>query len=661
MLDDPTGQLGALLRKLQSLPPETQARALANFQRLDPELYGKLTRYLNANRGFIDEAQGSEHWLRKFGPHTFTGSFASFHTDFWSWYWPLAVKLRQGKELDSNDLVALLPWPRDSGKSSHSEWSAIAEGCLVRKGYVLWVSGKLDLAIEHVVSIRDRIESEQIGRVYPHMSKPKVGAHGNKFGWGRDFLMTGDARSGNSWAVRPAGLNEAMRGGKVLDMRPTLIVLSDVDEIGDSIMVVEQKEMLISRSILPMGSASTRVIFDQNPIHANSVMNRILTRTSSVLSVRRVIGGGPDGKPVPAFKDDLVIEFEQTEHGPRHIIKSGTPTWSDMDVRKCQVFLDRSGIEAFLAEYQHSLEISLEERVLPEYDDRILRSNVISWSQYEAMYGTRRIPSHWSVDLGLDIGYTKGHRTAFTFLARAPEGVKLSGAVFRYRGCMFTATTIGDMSNAVRALMWPDEKVQREFMSHEAAGERLVLNQKHGWHFMVCDSKKTAGIPQWRHMLRSDRSKPHPFHRDEKGLDGLWKIGCPAWFDVVEDSQLFAPTDDRGLKVHRDQAFTWRMKPVKQTESGVTVEQPMKADEDSCDATRMCTAAAGFGPTIKSMNTAQKIQSLIPEQFRRAELAKTDVHPNQQFMTSNNAEFLARRQFKLKAPPLCDQFGQPIR
>jgi hypothetical protein len=660
---EPTPTFHEVARQFFSRPPEEIQKRLDWLEKNNPEGYKKLNQYAQANKGMLDEAKGYEWWLRKFGPHTFTGTFSFFHHDFWKWYWPIAMRVREGTELQSDDLVALLPWARDTGKSSHSEWAAITEGCLVRRGYVLWVSSKQEQAEEHIVSIRDRIESEQIGKVYPWMSKPKLGAHNNKFGWGREFLMTGDPRGGG-WAVRPAGLNVALRGGKVLDMRPTLIVLSDIDEIGDSIMVVESKELIIARSILPMGNASTRIIFDQNPIHSNSVMNRIITRVSSVLAVRRVIGGGgaDHNQPVPAFKEDLQIEFEQTEHGPRHIIKKGTPTWADMDIKKCQVFLDRSGLEAFQAEYMHDLTATEEERVLPEYDDRVTRANVITWSQFESKYGMRRIPSDWVCDVGLDIGYSTGHRSGWTFLARAPQIAELSGSVFRYRGRSFQAVGIDEQSIAIRATFWPGESTERHFMSHEKLGERMVLNSKHGWHFQPCDSAKTAGLAQWRHLLTCDHHKPHPFHRDERDPNtSLWKIGCPAWFDVVADDQFFSPIDDYGLKRHRDGAFNWRRRPVKHTESGLTVDEPIKRDDDESDSTRMLLAGGTFGPAELGLTPAQKVQAAIPSGYTKAELAKrTDMPPDQQAMTGEFALWLAQRTVNLKKPAPSDDFGQSL-
>jgi len=640
-----------ILKQLIAATPEQRAKALSIIQETNPEAYVKFDNFFKANKGWADEALGYEHWLRKFGPHTFTGTFAWFHHAFWQWYWPIALQVQDGFQPDLNDLVCLLPWSRDTGKSSHSEWSAIAEGALIRKGYVLWVSAKQEQAQEHVTSIRERIESEKIGKVYPWLGKPKVGTHGNRFGWGKEFLMTD-----GGWAVRPAGLDAYLRGGKVLDMRPTLIIVSDVDEIGDSPSVVQNKEQMLTRSVLPMGSASTRIIFDQNPIHANSVMNRILTRTSSALSMRRVIG--LRDQPIPAF-ENIRIEFQQTDHGPRHIIVGGTPTWPDMDINKCQAFLDRSGYEAFMAEYQHDLEIAQEPRVLPEYDDRVLRLHVITWSQFEARYHHRRIPSDWAGSVGLDLGYTTAHKSSWTFTAKVPQAYELAGSIFRYRGRSFTGLGIDEQAITVRSELWPKENIDIQMMSHEKLGERLVLAQKHGWHFQPCDSAKEAGVPQWRHFLRPDRSQPHPFHRDEKTLDGLWKLGRPAWFDIVEDDQFIAPRDDRGLKRHRDGAYNWRKVPVKLTDKGYTVEQPAKLDDDENDSTRMVLSR--FGPVEQPMTQAQKVQAVIPQGYHKDELAqRTDIDANQAHLTAQMAEFLARKQMGIHKPTLYDEFGQRI-
>lgn len=544
-----------------------------------------------------------------------------------------------------------------SHNSSHVEWACIAEGALLRSGYVIYLCAKLSQAIDHVVAIRDRIESNHVADLYPWLGKPKLGTHGNKFGWGQEFLMTS-----GGWAIRPIGADVATRGGKALNIRPTLIVPDDYDELGDSPHVVEHKEHMLTRAILPMGTANTRTLVPQNPIHPNSVVNRMLTGVSLALAMRTVFGeieedGTLTARPIPAVRG-LVYEIRQADEGPYCEITQGESLWPDITIADWERTLNKVSPPAFEAEYQHDMTVTQEERVLPEYDDRLLRLHVVTWSQFEARYQMRRIPSDWPCSVGLDIGFTGTHKSAWSFTAKVPMACELAGAIFRYRGRSYTGMGIDDQSVAIRGELWPRENLEIHLMSHEKLGERMVLAQKHGWHFQPCDSAKTAGIAQWRHFLRPDRSQPHPFHRDEKGVDGRWKLGRPAWFDVVDDDQFFAPRDDNGLKRHRDGAFNWRQVPVKLTDKGFTVEQPEKRDDDENDSTRMCLVR--FGAPDKPMTPAQKVQAIIPVAYHKAELAKSGMHPNQQQMTSELAEFLAKKTMKLRQPPLVDEFGNAL-
>lgn len=643
----PMPRLSEKIAILIGLPEEKRKLVLDNLKANNPEGYEKLSQYFKLNRGAVDEALGYDHWLHKLGHQSFTIPFAPVHREFWKWNWEVLMKIRDGVELDPTDFVAFIPWSRDYGKSTVVEWAAIAEGAMLKGGYVIYVSGRQSQAEEHVVAIRNRIEDEGVAKLYPWLGKPKMGAHGNKFGWARDFLMTS-----GGWAIRPVGLDVAIRGGKVLNMRPSLLIFDDIDELGDSPYVVENKERTLTRSILPMGTDKTRVLVAQNPIHENSMVNRMLTHVSMALSKRRVFG------PTPAMTN-FAYEIRQTEDGPVPVITAGETTWPEKTKEMWEATLQRVGPESFQSEYLHDMTVAQEERVLPEYDDRVLRLHVITWSQFEAKYGHRRIPSDWPCDVGLDIGFTTGHKSAWTFLAKAPDAVALSGSIFRYRGRTFTGVGIDEQAVIIRSEMWPKEQIYRQFMSHEKLGERNVLAQKHNWGFHPCDSAKTAGIAQWRHFLQSDRSQPHPFHRDEKGVDGRWKLGRPAWFDIVDDRQFIAPIDDAGLKRHRDGAFNWRNVPVKLTDKGFTVEQPAKMDDDENDSTRMLTV--GFGPVEQSMTPAQRLQKLIPEGYHKTELAaRTDIDPNTRHLTGEMAEFLARKEMKQRLPKSKDEFGNVL-
>jgi hypothetical protein len=609
------------------------------------------------SKGVLLERQGWDVWLKTLGATTFTREFAPIQRRFWEWNWNCLIKLRQGIALEPKELVAFLPWSRETGKSSNVEWACIAEGALLKGGYVIFYSGKQAQAEEHVTAIRDRIESEHVSEIYPWLGSPKMGPHGNKLGWSKDFLMTK-----GGWSIRPVGADVAIRGGKTLNLRPTLIIIDDLDELRESPVIVEHKMEILTHSILPMGNNRTRVLVPQNPIHENSVVNQMLTGASLALAIRTVFGelnddGSMSSRPIPAVRD-FSYEIRQEDEGPYAVITKGESNWPDISVKDWEATLNRVSPPAFESEYQHDLSIKKEDRVLPEFDDRVLRLHCISWSQYEKVYGHRRIPSDWACSVGLDLGFTSGHLSAWSFIAKAPQGQPLSGSMFLYRGRTFQGKSIDEQAVSIRSELWPDEVLERQMMSHEKLGERLTLASQHGWHFQPCESAKTAGIPQWRHFMQVDRSQPHPFHRDEKQIDGLWKLGRPAFYCVVADEQFFAPRDDHGLKRHRDSAFNWRMRPVKLTESGMTVEQPVKAEDDEVDSVRMIFAGTStFADRV--MSKSERLNALIPKGYHASELAQR-VDPNTAAMTAEFAMWQAKRTMKLKEAKPTDEFGQKI-
>lgn len=576
---------------------------------LSPEDLRELARLDIAAAGISHKRAGAaieadwRTWLAAVAPRTFSAEFAPFHCEFWEWFWRITQKRRNAEPLSEEDHAFLAIWARGMGKSSNVEWAAIAEGALVGRGYVLYVSGTQALAEGHVQAIRERIEGEAVGRYYPHMANPRVGRHGNQNGWRQDFLQTA-----GGWAIRPLGLDVGVRGGRVGDLRPTLIIFDDVDDHTDSPLVVAKKLDTIARSIIPAGARDTVILGAQNLIHRNSVFNQILTRRTSVLS-RRIVSG-----PFPAF-EGLSIEARQTPDGARNVITAGRPTWAAMDLAACQKFLDDSGRESFLAEYQHDFTAIEQGRVLPEYDEAV---HVITWSEFAAVYGARQIPKHWRRDVGHDVGFTEGHQSAWTWITTAAANSKRPGLRFRYRGMTFTEPLLDEMAEAVLARMAAEgetvDDVQRWRMSHEAKSERDTYRAKFGLPFVACQSAKTAGLSQWRHYLRVDRSQPHPFREDERGPDGLYRLGCPGLFDVVADDQLLQPYDDYGLATHRRQARDWKYAPDRMSVTGLPQTLPMKADEDSCDASRMICAEWGPGETPYTEREQEELA--LPETLR---------------------------------------------
>jgi hypothetical protein len=542
-------------------------------------------------------------WLPAMGPHTFTRPFGFFHEEFWAWYWEQLWKLRRGEALVEEKKAFLAFWPRGYTKSSTVEWGAIAEGALVGKGYVLYVSGTRDLAEEHVQTIKERLESEEVARHYPHLAAPKIGRHGNQYGWRQDFLVTE-----GGWAIRPVGLLEGVRGARVGDLRPTLIVFDDVDELDDSPDVSEKKAKRIARSIIPAGTAGTRYVFAQNLIAEYSVANRILTRKLDILS-RRIESG-----PYPAF-DGLEVEHRVTEDGPRSLIVAGRATWPDLDVRACQDFLDNSGLEAFYAEYQHDFSRDRSGLVIPEYDEKV---HIITWSEFAEVYGTPYVPEHWDRQVGMDWGSTEGHPAVISFTARAAANSQLPGKRFLYRGKRFPpGVLVSDVAAWVKRECAGDYSTGRAFdelplvtswrFSHERKTERDTFRVEHSIPFVACKPGRDAGLALLREWLKVDYDSPHPFRPGEKGNASFY------W--VVDDDQLHAARDDRGLERHRFEVVNWRYRREKLTETGLTRDEPVKAADDAMNSLEMC--AQTFGPRETPLTPEEREDKSLPAGWRR--------------------------------------------
>lgn len=174
-----------------------------------------------------------------------------------------------------------------------------------------------------------------------------IGKYGSSKGWRRERLRT---RSG--FTVDALGLDKGLRGAKVEDQRPDLIILDDVDEKEDSIETIKKKRERITTSILPAGSNDVAILFIQNLIHPASIASELLGDAEYLAD--RIISG-----PFPAV-DDLVYERRMDPVLKREVyfITGGTATWEGQDLTVCQQNIRDWGLTAFLAEAQHEVDIS---------------------------------------------------------------------------------------------------------------------------------------------------------------------------------------------------------------------------------------------------------------------------------------------------------------
>jgi hypothetical protein len=399
----------------------------------------------------------------------------------------------------------------------------------------------------------------------------------------------------------------------------------DIDDCGDSYTVSSNKLRLITASILPVQARENVTIsFAQNLISEHSVINQIFSGRADALASRTVIG------VTDAF-EHIDIQSHVDETGKtRHVIgPDSIPTWSGLSIDRAQKFLNDSGLSTFMAEYQNKFDAFHSGRVIPEYNEN---RQIITWSQFEKVYGVKQIPPHWQSRVAVDIGYSEGatpHHSAWAFVATSAQNSNLPGKVFVYRGKSYLGTSIDDQADDIKKSLyrnWAGEVIEKPKswqISHEKTGEMLTLNQKHNLPFSKVKSFRAEdGVPQWRHLSRPDMSKANPFKPDVEVDEGVWTIGDTELFYIVDDGQENFPHNDAGLALMRDQVSSWEYVPVKVTETGQTVQKPSKLRDDFCDALKY--VFVNFSPSSTALNKSERILRKMQELYPPNSIAQHD-------------------------------------
>lgn len=615
------------------------------------------------------EAYGWRTWLRTIAPNNFKSPFSHEQEKYWILFWRIMKKLRHGMPLTNREMTIIKPFPRGYGKSTGGEVSCVMEGAVVGFGYDLYLCDTKSLAEGHLSSIVEVCQNGQVEQFYPDLARPKLKESG-KGEYSQSQIVC------EHWAVAARGISQNVRGKRVNGLRYTLIVADEIDNLDDSLPVVLKKERRLARSVVPAGAKNMVFVFAQNLIHENAIATRIVEKKTDVLRDNTIIGGGA----VKAFKE---IEFkkhvnEQTGE-EWHTIEHCVSTWEYFDIEDAKRFLGRAGLDAFKAEYQHEF-TSKKGRMIPEMDKK---RHVITWSQFEKVFGVRYIPEHWQIKTGADIGYTDKSKAAWAFNATAAFNSPLPGKKFMYRGMVFTDKSIdwqmlqvwksffpkpdiGKMhfEAVINFGIYPDlyrslylDPACRKYLegnyiydeaemlyrhkrynfdyhwqsnimsmqiSHEKSGELKTSHEKYGMPLTKMeDFTASSGTSQWNNMLKGDYQTPHPF-RDDEIVDedlGLYKYGCPDLFYIIEDHETDYKT---GVMQFVNDAIDWKWMPQAITEAGITDAKPMKMF-DTVDAERCIYTTFGAKATARS--TKEKVEMAIQKNISRLTEANIEKMP----------------------------------
>ncbi len=266
-----------------------------------------------------------DEWLgRHFRAYTRV-AMAPRHKALWEWFAALApgVKPRARIEL----------WARGGAKSSTAELGTTYVGMRQTRRFALYVSGTQLQADKHVQAIAALLEHLGVDRAVNKYHQSK--------GWTQQIL-----RAANGFNVVSLGLDAGVRGVKLDQYRPDLIILDDVDNRHDSDGVIAKKIATLTESILPTGAADYAVLFVQNKMHKDSIAARLCDGRAAFLL---------DREPPTIEPAVQNLEYEQTPQGT-YKITGGAPTWQGQNLATCQAQMNDWGLTAFLQEAQHEVD-----------------------------------------------------------------------------------------------------------------------------------------------------------------------------------------------------------------------------------------------------------------------------------------------------------------
>jgi len=276
-----------------------------------------------------------DKWLPFLFSHLYYAPFADRHYEFWQHIISIEKSVKP--------LAFFAIWARGGSKSTNAEGAAVYLGAHKKRKFCLYTRSTQDKANESLQNIASMIERPRFAQSYPEMSERKISKYGRAKGWNVKTL-----RCANGFNVVALGYDAAVRGVKLEEFRPDLLIIDDIDDKEDTVEGTEKKIRTLTHDILPAGSTDLAVIAIQNLIHPRSIFSQIVNGTAEFLYDRIVSG------PYPAIEG---LEYEARTYPEKgYRIVTGTPTWEGQNIPTCEAQINEWGLSAFLSEAQHEVD-----------------------------------------------------------------------------------------------------------------------------------------------------------------------------------------------------------------------------------------------------------------------------------------------------------------
>lgn len=615
------------------------------------------------------EQGGPQSWVKHFFPQSFGRDFTSYQRDFWDWGWEI--------ERDTYYRPRVECEPRGVGKSTTGETWVVSLLARHRRNTIGYVSRTDDKATQHFNSIRRKLENAALLKTYPHL-QPRVERYRNAFSsWSQDRLITSAGQ-----VVIPITLQGSNRGFKSEDdIRFDLIVLDDIDILGESPEVRAKNLELLKSEIIAAGYANTLFVVFQNLVHRDSIISMILDHRADILSDRIFVG------PFPLMKWYDAEKVSLEDGGKRWTITAGEPFDPAVSVVYCESLLNQFGKDTFDRECQQETTKVGEDKDFREWDEIyhvITRSEMVrAFERVPLMTeGRFTIPNRWHVGRGLDWGTTREHPSVNCFVTRPDKTCPFNDSHFVIGEVVLpkfpydahfasevvspgrVASAVKDFQQVFRIL---PGQVEQSRMSHEASAAlntmAIDLPDELKMFYAKWKAQRGSGVPQIQNLLEIDLTQPHPFRRYPQGhpQSGRPLMGRPRIFFVVADGQGELYLDSNG-----------RLRVVGATDSNgmarARYEIPLyshrntgqkKIDDDFVDSLRGLMAT--FGIHADELTYTEQIKAEIPEKYRLENAAAQGPITPEREMSMAFQEAQAKRRVEAKQQIVSfDEFGQRV-
>lgn len=591
------------------------------------------------------EAKGPEGWLRRFFPQSFTRPFTAYQQDFWKWGWEIDLTT------DTYYRPRVECEPRGVGKSTGGETWVVQMLARKRARTIGYCSRTDDKSTQHFSGVKRKLESATLLAAYPHL-KPRIQRYRNAFSsWSQDRIVTEAGQ-----LVIPITLMGSNRGFKSEDdIRFDIIILDDIDALGESPEVRMKNLELLKSEILAAGHNRTLVLVLQNLVHRDSLVAMMMDHRADILSDREFKG------PYPLMKWYDAEKIELEDGGKRWEITDGEPYDPAISTDYCEALLNKFGKDTFDRECQQDVNKVADDKDFREWDEIY---HVITWSELARaleQYGIRirtgpatyQLPQSWNVGEGLDIGTTRQHPTAVVFVARPDKASPFDDCHFLFSEVILPkfpfdphiAAEVVSPGRIARAIkereaefrLFESQVVERR-MSHEQSAAKNTMTQDLPdditLHFSKWKARRGSGVPQIQNLLEINREKLHPFRVYPKGyringelVEGQPLKGRPRQYLVVADGQgeLYCDGDgklrvrgavnDRGLARLRFEIPLYSSR-----DKGKD-----KIDDDGVDGWRGIMAT--FGVQSKGLSESEQRERQLAPELRLPAII-TEEHPD---------------------------------